>query len=84
MPEGLPAGWKGIEQAYGPTSKSAGKTYVRYSSLDGRHRSLLGPKQIVQAHCADLGIPWEDEQHEPASVVDDATTRVAEAWRRGH
>jgi len=61
MPPGMPEGWKAIEQAYGPNSKSAGKTYVRYSSKDGRHRQIMGPKQVVQTHCNDLGIPWEPE-----------------------
>mmetsp|Transcript_108505 Transcript_108505/g.203707 ORF Transcript_108505/g.203707 Transcript_108505/m.203707 type:complete len:421 (+) Transcript_108505:42-1304(+) len=61
VPDGLPEGWKAVEQAYGPNSKAAGMTYVRYTSLDGKHKNLLGPKQVVQAHCEQLGIPWEPE-----------------------
>mmetsp|Transcript_7548 Transcript_7548/g.20695 ORF Transcript_7548/g.20695 Transcript_7548/m.20695 type:complete len:424 (+) Transcript_7548:47-1318(+) len=61
VPEGLPAGWVGVEQAYGPNSKSAGQTYVRYKSLDGRHRQIMGPKQVVQKHCEDHGLSFEVE-----------------------
>ncbi|CAE8646331.1 unnamed protein product [Polarella glacialis] len=88
VPEGCPEGWKGVEQAYGPASKTAGKTYIRYHSLDGKHKSLMGPKQIVQAHCTDKNIPWEPEYAKYEKAMEDrrdaeAEIRNAEREARG-
>jgi len=60
-PEGVPPGWIGVEQAFGPNSKMAGKTYIRYSTSDGRHKHVSSAKHIFQKHCGDLSIPWEPE-----------------------
>jgi len=46
--EGVPPGWKAIEQAYGETSTAAGKTYIRYHSLDGKHRSITSPQAVIK------------------------------------
>lgn len=53
--EGMPPGWHGIEKQYGPTSRSAGQTYVRFYTDDGRHKHVCGPKQVIQIHCEDTG-----------------------------
>lgn len=60
MPAGLPEGWKAVEQACGEKSKTPGVLYVRYKRVDGTCK-VTGPKQVVQAHCDALGIPWEPE-----------------------
>lgn len=46
--EGVPPGWKAIEQAYGESSTAAGKTYIRYHSLDGKHRSITSPMAVIK------------------------------------
>eukprot|EP00930_Biecheleria_cincta_P096789 TRINITY_DN8858_c0_g1_i1.p1 TRINITY_DN8858_c0_g1~~TRINITY_DN8858_c0_g1_i1.p1 ORF type:complete len:749 (-),score=115.44 TRINITY_DN8858_c0_g1_i1:11-2158(-) len=60
-PDGFPPGWKGVEQAYGESSKSWGRTYVRYYSLDGKHRALTTPKGVIAAHCEDHGLDYDAE-----------------------
>jgi len=52
---GMPEGWKGIEKLYGPGSKSAGKVYCRYFSLDGVHRNVCSPKQVITMDCESKG-----------------------------
>ena len=46
--EGVPAGWKAIERIYGPRSQSCGKTYVRYFSLDGKHKHVVSAKKVIE------------------------------------
>eukprot|EP00930_Biecheleria_cincta_P036063 TRINITY_DN24763_c0_g1_i1.p1 TRINITY_DN24763_c0_g1~~TRINITY_DN24763_c0_g1_i1.p1 ORF type:complete len:541 (+),score=85.75 TRINITY_DN24763_c0_g1_i1:145-1767(+) len=89
MPAGMPDGWIAVEQAYGPGSKKAGTTYVRYRSADGRHRQVMGPKQVVQLHCQDNGIEdWESvyakyTQALKARQDKDAEERAKEREARG-
>lgn len=52
---GLPPGWHGIEKQYGPTSKFAGTTYVRFYTDDGRHKHVSSPRQLIQIHCEGTG-----------------------------
>ena len=40
-----------VEQAYSETSKYWGSTYVRYSSLDGKHKHIASPKGVFAVHC---------------------------------
>mmetsp|Transcript_9307 Transcript_9307/g.20712 ORF Transcript_9307/g.20712 Transcript_9307/m.20712 type:complete len:383 (+) Transcript_9307:58-1206(+) len=54
-PEGMPPGWKGIEKQYGPGSKSAGQTYIRFYSLDGRHKHILSPLKAIEKDAEDKG-----------------------------
>ncbi|CAE8638430.1 unnamed protein product [Polarella glacialis] len=51
MPLGLPAGWKAIERSYGPSAKSYGMTYIRYSSDCGAYKQLGSAKAVIKAHC---------------------------------
>jgi len=51
----MPAGWKGIEKLYGPTSKCAGKVYTRYYSLDGKIKHVCSPKQVITIDCEAKG-----------------------------
>ena len=67
--EGMPSGWKGVEQAYGQSSRSAGKTYIRYHSLDGRHRQMMTPKQVIEKHCDDNGLVFSVEYAKYEDVV---------------
>lgn len=60
-PDGFPPGWKGVEQSYSETSKSWGKTYVRYSSLDGKHKHVSTPRGVIKAHCEDHGLDFDIE-----------------------
>lgn len=89
VPEGLPDGWIGVEQAYGPNSKTPGQTYVRYKSVDGRHKLVMGPKQVVQLHCKDRGIEdWQSmyakyEQAMKARQAKEAEERTKEREARG-
>ncbi|CAE8628609.1 unnamed protein product [Polarella glacialis] len=81
VPEGCPEGWRGVEQAYGPTSKSAGHMYIRYYSLDGKHKMLMGPKQIIKAHCTDKNIPWEPEYAKYEIALQERREREAASRR---
>lgn len=76
LPEGMPVGWKGIEQAYGANSKAQG-TYIRFLSLDGKHRGICSPKQAIQLHCQDEGIPWEPEFNKYEQAFQDRKDREA-------
>mmetsp|Transcript_47121 Transcript_47121/g.108926 ORF Transcript_47121/g.108926 Transcript_47121/m.108926 type:complete len:399 (+) Transcript_47121:183-1379(+) len=53
---GLPPGWKGVEFAYGSTSKSAGKTYIRFFSLNGKHRAIGSVRAAYMKHAEDQGL----------------------------
>jgi hypothetical protein len=53
---GMPTGWKGIDKQYGPTSKSAGQTYIRWYSFDGRHKHLCTVKDVIKKHCESKGL----------------------------
>jgi len=78
-PPGLPPGWVGVEQAYGPGTKSAGQVYTRYKSLDGKHKQVLGPKQVVQLHCEDHGIAdWEAEYAKYQQALKEKQDKLAE------
>jgi len=52
--------------------------------LDGRHKQILNPKQVVQAHCNDLGIPWQVEyaKYESAMADRKAVEKQAQAQER--
>lgn len=52
---GLPEGWKAIEKTYGPESKYAGKTYLRYYSLDGKHKHITNGNKVITVHYESLG-----------------------------
>merc|ERR1719219_2921849 len=52
----MPAGWKGIEKLYGATSKSAGQTYIRWYSLDGRHKHICTVKEVIKLDCKSKGL----------------------------
>ena len=47
----LPVGWTTVQRTYGACSKSCNKTYVRYFSLDGKHKHITARKleEIEQA-----------------------------------
>jgi len=83
--EGMPAGWKGVEQAYGPASKLAGQTYVRYFSLDGRHKGVQSPKLVIQKHCEDHGLEFDVEyaKYTQAMVEKKAKEGEERAKKRG-
>lgn len=55
VPAGLPAGWKGIEKMYGPGSKYEGTTYVRWYTLDGRHKHVLSAKAVIKIDAEEKG-----------------------------
>lgn len=54
-PAGMPEGWDAIEKAYGEASAYYGKTYVRFTSKDGRHKHVISPKACIERHCQDTG-----------------------------
>eukprot|EP00930_Biecheleria_cincta_P054418 TRINITY_DN4052_c0_g1_i1.p1 TRINITY_DN4052_c0_g1~~TRINITY_DN4052_c0_g1_i1.p1 ORF type:complete len:731 (+),score=110.09 TRINITY_DN4052_c0_g1_i1:96-2288(+) len=60
-PEGFPPGWKGVEQVFGENSKLAGKTYVRWSSENGKHRAIPNTTKVWQLHCQDHGLDFDTE-----------------------
>jgi len=45
---GLPKGWQATEYMYSATSKSAGKTYIRFHSDEVKKRNVCGVRQAVQ------------------------------------
>jgi len=55
-PIGLPPGWKAIERAYGPGSKSAGKTYTRYDGPNGVPKTLSSVKLAIERDCEARGL----------------------------
>jgi len=58
-PPGLPPGWKAIERAYSQSSKSFGRTYIRYDSPSGKHKTLSSVKLCVQKDAEDKGLDVE-------------------------
>eukprot|EP00928_Gymnodinium_smaydae_P099580 TRINITY_DN9543_c1_g1_i1.p1 TRINITY_DN9543_c1_g1~~TRINITY_DN9543_c1_g1_i1.p1 ORF type:complete len:660 (-),score=90.47 TRINITY_DN9543_c1_g1_i1:116-1987(-) len=52
---GFPPGWKGIERAYGANSKSAGKTYVRWATVDGKYKNIQNAAEVFELHCKEHG-----------------------------
>ena len=40
----LPVGWTAVPRTYGASSKSCGKTYVPYFSLDGKYKHITAGK----------------------------------------
>jgi len=60
---GMPEGWKGIERLYGPNSKYAGRVYTRWSSLDGKHKHVCTPKQVITIDCQAKGL-------DPAAAIE--------------
>lgn len=74
-PEGVPPGWKGVEKQYGPTSKIAGQTYIRYSSVDGRHSSVGSVRGIWQKHCEDNNLDFNTVYNEFLVVQKEITER---------
>eukprot|EP00928_Gymnodinium_smaydae_P002600 TRINITY_DN10932_c0_g1_i1.p1 TRINITY_DN10932_c0_g1~~TRINITY_DN10932_c0_g1_i1.p1 ORF type:complete len:441 (+),score=90.44 TRINITY_DN10932_c0_g1_i1:99-1325(+) len=52
--EGMPEGWKGIEKQY-LSGKYAGQTYVRWYSLDGRHKHLCTPASVIEIDAKEKG-----------------------------
>lgn len=54
-PAGMPEGWFGVEKAYGEASAYYGKTYVRFSSRNGKHKFVISPKASIEKHCQDTG-----------------------------
>jgi len=54
-PLGLPSGWKAVERAYTASSKSYGRTYIRYDSLNGKHKTLSSVKLCIQKDAEDKG-----------------------------
>mmetsp|Transcript_16429 Transcript_16429/g.35461 ORF Transcript_16429/g.35461 Transcript_16429/m.35461 type:complete len:401 (-) Transcript_16429:94-1296(-) len=73
--EGLPPGWKAIEKAYGSSSKSAGKTYIRFFSDDGSHSSVLTMARVFELHCQDNG-------GDPAAMLENYKKLMAEKRER--
>eukprot|EP00928_Gymnodinium_smaydae_P091523 TRINITY_DN75244_c0_g1_i1.p1 TRINITY_DN75244_c0_g1~~TRINITY_DN75244_c0_g1_i1.p1 ORF type:complete len:400 (+),score=50.99 TRINITY_DN75244_c0_g1_i1:68-1267(+) len=57
--KGLPTGWRAVEQKYGDASKSAGKTYVRYFSKDGRFKNIGSLKAVYQKDAESNGLKPE-------------------------
>ena len=85
--DGMPEGWKGVEQVYGASSRyNAGQTYVRYSSLPDTYpklyRQLAGPKQVIQAHCEEMGLDWEPMYAEYQRLQEEKKEREKEARER--
>ncbi|CAE8735054.1 unnamed protein product, partial [Polarella glacialis] len=58
-PFGLPQGWTCFAQQYGPTSKNAGKTYLRCSS-DALHKSVNTVAAAIRLDAADRGLDPEE------------------------
>lgn len=56
---GMPDGWKCIERIYGEDSRLSGKLYKRFYSLDGRHKALSTPNQVIRIDCEEKGIDPE-------------------------
>jgi len=84
MPDGLPEGWIAVESAYSEKSCHYGKTYVRFRSMDGKHRHILGPKQVVELHCKDHGMDFTTVYAEYEKVKKEKIDkRKAEAETRG-
>lgn len=52
-----------ITRLYGPKSKYAGQVYIRWSSIDGKHKHICSPKQVITIDCQEKGI-------DPAPVID--------------
>merc|ERR1712048_138144 len=61
---GLPPGWYGTEYAFSATSKSSGKTYITYSTSDGKHKGKGGVTEVFRLYCRDHGLDYEKEYGE--------------------
>ncbi|CAE8584233.1 unnamed protein product [Polarella glacialis] len=57
-PFGLPQGWTCFARQYGPTSKNAGKTYLRFSS--DAHKSMATLSAAIRLDAADRGLDPEE------------------------
>eukprot|EP00927_Polykrikos_kofoidii_P054468 TRINITY_DN48881_c0_g1_i1.p1 TRINITY_DN48881_c0_g1~~TRINITY_DN48881_c0_g1_i1.p1 ORF type:complete len:395 (-),score=71.74 TRINITY_DN48881_c0_g1_i1:84-1214(-) len=57
--EGLPPGWEAIEKMY-LTGKHAGSTYMRFQTMDGRHRNVLSLKAALKADAEERGLDPEE------------------------
>jgi len=82
--KGMPSGWKGVEKQYGPTSKYAGNTYIRWYSLDGRHRHVQTVKEVIRLDCKSKGLdPDEHIRAFEAKKKQEAEERKAERESMG-
>ncbi|CAE8690969.1 unnamed protein product [Polarella glacialis] len=57
-PFGLPQGWRCFERQYGPTSKNAGKTYLRFSS--DAHKCVKSMAAAIRLDAKDTGLDPEE------------------------
>ncbi len=60
------------------TSKYWGSTYVRYSSLDGKHKHIASPKGVFAVHCEEHSLDYETEY----AKYDKAMKEKADAKKR--
>lgn len=58
--EGIPSGWKAIEQAYGEKTKSAGSTYIRFHSPCGVYKSVGSQKKCFEFDYESRGLDPAD------------------------
>jgi hypothetical protein len=70
-PFGLPEGWKAIERAYGAQAKTAGQTYIRYASPDGKHKTVGSVKQAIIKDSEDRGLDPDEEVSKWENAVND-------------
>mmetsp|Transcript_36859 Transcript_36859/g.70882 ORF Transcript_36859/g.70882 Transcript_36859/m.70882 type:complete len:394 (+) Transcript_36859:1-1182(+) len=81
----MPSGWKGVEKQYGPTSKCAGQTYIRWYSLDGRHKHVCTIKEVIKLDCKSKGLdPDEHIRAFEEKRKQEAEERKAEREQMGH
>ena len=71
IPDFLPSGWRAVERCYGDGSKNYGKTYVRFYSLDGKHKHVGSPQMMIKRHC-------EDQDIDPGSMLAEYEVVVTE------
>ena len=53
-PPGLPDGWKATQHhdTDSSDSSSVGRSYVRFHSVDGKHKNIPTAKQAIRIHCS--------------------------------
>jgi len=87
LDEGLPAGWKAVEKMY-HSGKYAGRTYIRWARLDGKHQNVCSARQVVKIHAEENGedpAPALKHYEEQMKMRHDiaAAERAREAEERG-
>lgn len=75
----MPEGWKGIEHTYSNTSKYAGQVYVRYSSLDGKHKHVGSARKVIEIHCQEHGLDFDDMFEQYKMILQEKKKREAAA-----